>query len=59
MIGGFAIVAYPVAYGVSGVATFMINQDAVVYQKDLGPGTSQAVSRMTRFEPGAGWTKAP
>jgi Protein of unknown function (DUF2950) len=59
MIGGFAIVAYPVAYGVSGVTTFMINQDAVVYQQDLGPGTAQAVSRMTRFEPGTGWTKAP
>jgi hypothetical protein len=58
MIGGFAIVGYPVAYGVSGVMTFMINQDAVVYQKDLGPGTSQAVARMMRFDPGPGWTRA-
>jgi hypothetical protein len=59
MLGGFAIVAYPVAYGVSGVMTFMINQDAVVYQKDLGPVTAQTAARMTRFDPGAGWTKVP
>jgi hypothetical protein len=59
MLGGFAIVAYPVAYGVSGVMTFMINQDAVVYQKDLGPVTGQAAARMTRFDPGAGWRKVP
>jgi hypothetical protein len=58
MIGGFAIVGYPVAYGVSGVMTFVINQDAVVYQKDLGPATAQAAAKMTRFDPGPGWTKA-
>ena len=58
MIGGFAIVGYPIGYGVSGVMTFMINQEAVVYQKDLGPGTAQAVAKMTRFDPGPGWTKA-
>ena len=59
MIGGFAIVASPVSYGVSGVTTFMINQDAVVYQKDLGPRTAQAVAALKRFDPGPGWTKAP
>ena len=42
-----------------GVTTFMINQDAVVYQKDLGPGTARAVAAMKRFDPGPGWTKAP
>jgi hypothetical protein len=42
----------------SGVMTFIINQDAVVCQKDLGPGTAQAVAKMTRFDPGPGWTKA-
>jgi hypothetical protein len=57
MIGGFAIVAHPVAYGTSGVMTFMINQDAVVWQKDLGPQTAQQVAAMKRFDPGAGWTK--
>jgi hypothetical protein len=58
MIGGFAIVGYPISYGVSGVMTFMINQDAVVYQKDLGPGTAQAAAAMKRFDPGPGWSKA-
>jgi hypothetical protein len=57
MIGGFAVVAYPISYGVSGVTTFMINQDAVVYQNDLGPRTAQAVAAMKRFDPGPGWTK--
>jgi Protein of unknown function (DUF2950) len=55
----FAIVAYPVAYGASGVTTFMINQDAVVYQKDLGSGTSQAVSRMTRSNRARAGRKRP
>ena len=58
MIGGFAIVATPVSYGNSGVMTFMINQDAVVWQKDLGPQTAQTVAAMKRFDPGAGWTQA-
>ena len=57
MIGGFAIVAHPVSYGTSGVMTFMINQDAVVWQKDLGPQTAQQAAAMKRFDPGAGWTK--
>jgi hypothetical protein len=58
MIGGFAIVGYPIGYGLSGVMTFIINQDAAVYQKDLGPATAQAAAKMTRFDPGPGWTKA-
>ena len=40
MIGGFALVAYPAQYGVSGVMTFIVNQDGVVYQKDLGPNSA-------------------
>ena len=58
MIGGFAIVASPISYGNSGVMTFMINQDAVVWQKDLGPQTAQAAAAMKRFDTGPGWTKA-
>jgi len=58
MIGGFAVVASPIRYGISGVTTFIVNQDAVVYQKDLGPRTAQAVAAMKRFHPGPGWTKA-
>ncbi len=57
MIGGFALVAYPVKYGVSGVMTFLVNHDGVVYQKDLGPDTASTAEGMTLFDPGKGWTK--
>ena len=59
MIGGFAMVAYPASYGVSGVMTFLISHDGVVYQKDLGPTTAQTAAKMTRFDPGPGWQKVP
>lgn len=59
MIGGFAIVAYPASYGVSGAMTFLISHDGVVYEKDLGPATAQLVPKMTRFDPGPGWQKVP
>ena len=59
MIGGFAIVAYPATYGVSGVMTFLISHDGVVYQKDLGTATPQLATKMTRFDPGPGWQKVP
>ena len=59
MIGGFAMVAYPASYGVSGVMTFLISHDGVVYQKDLGPATAQLASKMTRFDPGLGWHEVP
>jgi hypothetical protein len=59
MIGGFAIVAYPANYGVSGVMTFLISHDGVVYQKDLGTNTAQLALKMTRFDPGPGWQKLP
>ena len=59
MIGGFAIVAYPANYGVSGVTTFLISHDGVVYQKDLGAATAQLAAKMTRFDPGPGWQKVP
>jgi len=59
MIGGFAIVAYPANYGVSGVMTFLISHDGVLYQKDLGRGTAQLAPKMARFDPGPGWQKVP
>jgi hypothetical protein len=59
MIGGFAVLAYPVSYGASGVMTFIVNHDGVVYQKDLGAGTAQRAAEVTRFNPGAGWAKVP
>jgi hypothetical protein len=58
MIGGFALVAYPASYGSSGVMTFIVNHDGVVYEKDLGPGTAGAAQKMTRFNPDKTWKKS-
>ena len=58
MIAGFALVAFPAQYGVSGVMTFIVNQDGVVYQKDLGPNTRALGLAMKTFNPDASWTKA-
>ena len=55
MIGGFALVAFPAQYGVSGVMTFIVNQDGVVYQKNLGPDTERIVRQMKEYDPGPGW----
>jgi hypothetical protein len=57
MIGGFALVAWPAEYGVSGVHTLMVNQSGVVYEKDLGATTGVLVRQMTRFNPDKGWQK--
>ena len=59
MIGGFAAVAYPAQYANSGVMTFIVNHDGVVYQRDLGPDTAQKARAMTRFDPGSEWTAVP
>jgi hypothetical protein len=58
MIGGFAVVAYPAQYASSGVMTFIVNHDGVVYQKDLGSATASIAGKMTHFDPAPGWTKA-
>jgi hypothetical protein len=55
MVGGFAFVAYPAEYDNSGVMTFMIDQDGVLLQKDLGKATEQTASSMTEFDPDSGW----
>jgi hypothetical protein len=55
MVGGFAFVAYPAEYGNSGVMTFIINQDGVLLQKDLGKTTTETAAAMTEFDPDAGW----
>src|SRR5262249_51205944 len=59
MIGGFALVVWPVEYGVSGIMTFIVNQDGVVYEKDLGPQTSALAKAMTRFNPDKSWRVSP
>jgi hypothetical protein len=57
MIGGFALVAYPAKYATSGVMTFIVNHDGVVYQKDLGPKTERAAQAMKHFDPDSTWKK--
>lgn len=56
MIGGFALIAFPAQYRVTGVQTFMVSHDGVVYQKDLGPKTTELASAIDRFNPDSGWT---
>jgi Protein of unknown function (DUF2950) len=56
MTGGFAYVAYPAKYGDTGIKTFIINQDGVVYAKDLGKDTVNLAKAMTEFNPGNSWT---
>ena len=58
MLGGFAFVAYPAEYGNSGVMTFIINQDGVLLQKDLGKTTTEIATAMTEFNPDASWSPA-
>lgn len=56
MSGGFALVAYPAEYGNSGVMTFIINQDGVLLQKDLGKTTTEVATAMSKFDPDKSWT---
>jgi hypothetical protein len=56
MIGGFALVAAPARYDVSGVKTFLVSHDGVVYEKDLGPTTLDQFTKMERFNPDKSWT---
>ena len=56
MTGGFAFVAYPAEYGNSGVMTFIINQDDVLLQKDLGKTTTEIATAMNEFDPDDTWT---
>lgn len=52
---GFALVAWPAEYGVSGVMTFIVNEDGVVFQKDLGEETADAVANMDAYDPDSTW----
>jgi hypothetical protein len=56
MSGGFALVAWPAEYDVTGIMTFIVNQDGVVWEKDLGPGTDAAARRMALYNPDKSWT---
>ncbi len=57
MIGGFGMVAYPAKYGVSGVMTFVVNHDGIVYEKNLGKDTTRIARAMKLFNPDKTWKK--
>jgi hypothetical protein len=56
MIGGFALVAAPASYETTGVKTFIVSHDGVVYEKDLGPKTPELFNAMELFDPDKSWT---
>ena len=57
MIGGFAVLAYPARYGASGIMTFIVGHDGVVFEKNLGKNTTAIASKMSVFNPDAGWKR--
>jgi hypothetical protein len=58
MTGGFAFVAYPAEYRSSGVMTFIVGEDGVVYQKDLGKKTEAIAKALKEYNPDSSWQKA-
>ncbi len=57
LMRGVALIAYPAQYGASGIMSFILNHDGVVYQRDLGPKTAEQAAAIKAFDPGPGWTK--
>jgi hypothetical protein len=57
MTGGFAFVAYPAGYATSGVMTFIVSQDGIAYQKDLGPGTGELANTLHEYNPDKEWAR--
>lgn len=55
LVSGFAVIAWPVSYGSSGVMSFIANQSGMLYERDLGPQTAEAVAAIKVFDPGEGW----
>lgn len=55
MVKGFALLAYPAGYGTSGIMTFMVNQDGIVYEKDLGKDTEKIAQGMKVYDPDKSW----
>ena len=55
VIGGFAVLAYPANYGNTGIMTFIMSQDGIIYDRDLGPATDSLVVEIESFNPGEGW----
>jgi len=59
MIGGFALVAWPAEHRVTGVKTFIVNHDGILYEKDLGPDTAKIASEMKAYNPDKTWKRVP
>ena len=59
MIGGFALIAYPSVYQVTGVKSFIVNHEGVIYEKDLGPATAKTAQLMEAFNPDPTWKAVP
>lgn len=57
MTGGYGLVAWPVKWGDTGVMSFIVSKDGVVYEKNLGPGSAAAARAMTAYNPDGSWTK--
>ena len=57
LTGGFAFLAWPAVYGSSGIVTFQVNQDGVVFQKNLGPNTARVAAAETHFDPDLTWAR--
>ncbi len=55
MTEGFALLAYPAGYGTSGIMTFQVNQQGVVFQKDLGPRTAEIAKAISAYDPDDSW----
>jgi hypothetical protein len=58
LTGGFALIAYPAEYRSSGIMTFIVNQDGVIYQQDLGDQTGELAPKMTAYNPDGSWEPA-
>lgn len=55
MTEGFALIAYPAEYGNSGIMTFIVNQDGIIYQKNFGPETTGTADQITQYDPDNSW----
>jgi hypothetical protein len=59
LFGGFAVIAWPVKYGDTGIKSFMVSHDGQIYQRDLGPDSAAKAQGTRSFDPGPGWSKVP
>ena len=57
MTKGFALIAWPASFGASGIMTFIVNEDGIVFQKDLGSDTAAATAAIQLFDPDLSWTR--